>query len=152
MARDADLGIAAGRGKGHLFVRGTVVREEGTFLDDLTLPGLAAELGVPTVPSGANLSHLLDHLEAADRGAFIDQSQSFNVFMADVHARVHAYRAQGGDPDAPLPMAHHTQDIVATEAGVITGIDAMSVGLAAWSLGAGRARKEDPVQAAAGIM
>ena len=61
-------------------------------------------------------------------------------------------RAQGGDPDAPLPMAHHTQDIVATEAGVITGIDAMSVGLAAWRLGAGRARKEDPVQAAAGIM
>jgi putative radical SAM enzyme (TIGR03279 family) len=51
-------------------LRGAVVREEGTFLDDLTLPQLAAELGVPTVPSGANLSHLLDHLEAADRGAF----------------------------------------------------------------------------------
>ena len=61
-------------------------------------------------------------------------------------------RAQGGDPDAPLPVAHHSQDIVATETGVITGIDAMSVGLAAWRLGAGRARKEDPVQAAAGIM
>jgi putative radical SAM enzyme (TIGR03279 family) len=51
-------------------LRGTVVREEGAFLDDLTLPQLAADLGVPTVPSGANLSHLLDHLEAADRGAF----------------------------------------------------------------------------------
>ena len=51
-------------------LRGVVVREEGTFLDDLTLPQLAADLGVPTVPSGANLSHLLDHLEAADRGAF----------------------------------------------------------------------------------
>jgi putative radical SAM enzyme (TIGR03279 family) len=51
-------------------LRGAVVREEGTFLDDLTLPQMAAELGVPTVPSGANLSHLLDHLEAADRGAF----------------------------------------------------------------------------------
>jgi len=61
-------------------------------------------------------------------------------------------RAQGGDPDAPLPVAHHSQDIVATETGVITGIDAMSVGLAAWRLGAGRARKEDPVQAAAGVM
>jgi hypothetical protein len=47
-----------------------VVREEGTFLDDLTLPDLAADLGVATVPSGANLSHLLDHLEAADHGAF----------------------------------------------------------------------------------
>ena len=51
-------------------LHGVVVREEGTFLDDLTLPQLAANLGVPTVPSGANLSHLLDHLEAADRGAF----------------------------------------------------------------------------------
>ncbi len=51
-------------------LRGQVVREEGTFLDDLTLPQLAADLGVPAVPSGANLSHLLDHLEAADRGAF----------------------------------------------------------------------------------
>ena len=51
-------------------LRGMVVREEGTFLDDVTLPQLAADLGVPTVPSGANLSHLLDHLEAADRGAF----------------------------------------------------------------------------------
>jgi len=51
-------------------LRGAVVREEGTFLDDLTLPQLAADLGVPAVPSGANLSHLLDHLEAADRGAF----------------------------------------------------------------------------------
>ena len=51
-------------------LRGVVVREEGTFLDDLTLPQLAGDLGVPTVPSGANLSHLLDHLEAADHGAF----------------------------------------------------------------------------------
>lgn len=61
-------------------------------------------------------------------------------------------RAQGGDPDAPLPVAHHSQDVIASEAGVVTGIDAMSVGLAAWRLGAGRARKEDPVQAAAGVM
>ncbi|TKW72310.1 MAG: thymidine phosphorylase [Cutibacterium acnes] len=61
-------------------------------------------------------------------------------------------RAQGGDPDAPLPVARHSQDVVATKTGVITRIDAMSVGLAAWRLGAGRARKEDPVQAAAGVM
>lgn len=61
-------------------------------------------------------------------------------------------RAQGGDPDAPLPVARHSQDFVATKTGVITRIDAMSVGLAAWRLGAGRARKEDPVQAAAGVM
>lgn len=60
-------------------------------------------------------------------------------------------RAQGGDPDAKLPVAHHSQDVVATTAGTLTGIDAMDVGVAAWRLGAGRARKEDPVQAAAGV-
>ncbi len=59
--------------------------------------------------------------------------------------------AQGGDPDAPLPTAKHCDDLVATRAGVVTRIDAMAVGLAAWRLGAGRARKEDPVQAGAGV-
>ncbi|MDO4412128.1 thymidine phosphorylase [Cutibacterium sp.] len=61
-------------------------------------------------------------------------------------------RAQGGDPDAPLPVARHAQDVITPEAGVVTGIDAMSVGVAAWRLGAGRTRKEDPVQASAGVM
>lgn len=60
--------------------------------------------------------------------------------------------AQGGDPDAPLPVARHSHDVIATASGVVTGIDAMSVGVAAWRLGAGRARKEDPVQAAAGVV
>ncbi len=60
-------------------------------------------------------------------------------------------RAQGGDPDAALPVAHHSQQVLADRGGVLTGIDAMSVGLASWRLGAGRARKEDPVQAAAGV-
>jgi thymidine phosphorylase len=31
-------------------------------------------------------------------------------------------------------------------------LDAYAIGVAAWRLGAGRARKEDPVQAAAGII
>ena len=35
--------------------------------------------------------------------------------------------------------------------GVLTRLDAMAVGVAAWRLGAGRARKEDPVQAGAGV-
>ncbi|MCW5951193.1 MAG: thymidine phosphorylase [Propionibacteriaceae bacterium] len=59
--------------------------------------------------------------------------------------------AQGGDPDAPLPDAKHTEVIVAETDGVITGMDAMAVGLAAWRLGAGRAKQGDPVQAAAGV-
>ena len=59
--------------------------------------------------------------------------------------------AQGGDPDAPLPGAAHTQQVLAPADGVLVGLDAMAVGVAAWRLGAGRARKEDLVQAGAGI-
>ena len=61
-------------------------------------------------------------------------------------------RAQGGDPDAPLPTARETEVLRATTDGVVAGIDALDVGLAAWRLGAGRARKEDPVSFGAGIM
>ena len=60
-------------------------------------------------------------------------------------------RAQGGDPDAPLPTARHTHDVTAPVSGTLTRLDAMAVGMAAWRLGAGRARKEDPVQAGAGV-
>ena len=59
--------------------------------------------------------------------------------------------AQGGDPDAPLPQADHTQDVLAETSGVLTEMDAMSVGVASWRLGAGRARQGDPVQAGAGV-
>ncbi|HSF26085.1 MAG TPA: thymidine phosphorylase, partial [Actinomycetes bacterium] len=59
--------------------------------------------------------------------------------------------AQGGDPDAALPTARETHALLAPADGVLTRLDAYQVGLAAWRLGAGRARKEDPVQAAAGI-
>ncbi|PJT50878.1 thymidine phosphorylase [Streptomyces albidoflavus] len=59
--------------------------------------------------------------------------------------------AQGGDPDAPLPTARHTHTVTAPATGVLSRLDAYDVGVAAWRLGAGRARKEDPVQAAAGI-
>jgi thymidine phosphorylase len=60
--------------------------------------------------------------------------------------------AQGGDPDAPLPRAREKHVVTASRSGVLTRLDAMAVGLAAWRLGAGRARKEDPVQAAAGVV
>jgi thymidine phosphorylase len=60
-------------------------------------------------------------------------------------------RAQGGDPDAPLPGAREFTVVHAESDGVVTGLDAMAVGVAAWRLGAGRARKEDPVSAGAGI-
>ncbi|MBW8486908.1 thymidine phosphorylase [Actinomadura parmotrematis] len=59
--------------------------------------------------------------------------------------------AQGGDPDAPLPAAAETHVITAPAAGVLTRLDAFGVGVAAWRLGAGRARKEDPVSFGAGV-
>jgi thymidine phosphorylase len=59
--------------------------------------------------------------------------------------------AQGGDPDAELPRARETHEVLAPADGVLTSLDAYAVGVAAWRLGAGRARKEDAVQAAAGV-
>jgi len=59
--------------------------------------------------------------------------------------------AQGGDPDAPLPTAREAHEVLAPADGVLVGLDAYKVGVAAWRLGAGRARKEDPVQAGAGV-
>lgn len=60
-------------------------------------------------------------------------------------------RAQGGDPDAELPTAKETHHVLAPADGVLVKLDALAVGVAAWRLGAGRARKEDPVQAGAGV-
>ncbi|MFI5759987.1 MULTISPECIES: thymidine phosphorylase [unclassified Streptomyces] len=59
--------------------------------------------------------------------------------------------AQGGDPDAALPVAREQHVVTAPSSGVLTRLDAYGVGVGAWRLGAGRARKEDPVQAGAGI-
>ncbi|MGI5470529.1 thymidine phosphorylase [Streptomyces sp. CA-132043] len=74
--------------------------------------------------------------------------------LADGSAMDHWRRmilAQGGDPDAPLPVAREQHVVNAATSGVLTTLDAYAVGLAAWRLGAGRARKEDPVQAGAGV-
>jgi thymidine phosphorylase len=60
-------------------------------------------------------------------------------------------RAQGGDPDAVLPVAAQTHVVTAPEDGLMTRLDAYAVGVAAWRLGAGRARKEDDVQEGAGV-
>ncbi|MGI8677544.1 MAG: thymidine phosphorylase [Jatrophihabitans sp.] len=60
--------------------------------------------------------------------------------------------AQGGDPDAALPVAAEKHVVTAPASGVLTRLDALAVGVAAWRLGAGRARKEDPVSAGAGVV
>jgi thymidine phosphorylase len=59
--------------------------------------------------------------------------------------------AQGGNPDADLPVARHTEVVTADRDGVLTRLDAMGVGIAAWKLGAGRERQGDAVQAGAGV-
>jgi thymidine phosphorylase len=61
-------------------------------------------------------------------------------------------QAQGGDPDAALPTPKFREIVVADTAGVVSRLDALSVGVAAWRLGAGRARREHDVQQAAGIL
>ncbi|GAB3373478.1 thymidine phosphorylase [Amycolatopsis echigonensis] len=82
-----------------------------------------------------------------------------SVDPAEVLASGEAYEvwarmitAQGGDPSAPLPRPSTVHVVPAPASGVLTSLDAYAVGVAAWRLGAGRARKEDPVQAAAGIL
>jgi thymidine phosphorylase len=60
--------------------------------------------------------------------------------------------AQGGDPLAPLPVAPERHVLPVPSSGVLTRLDAYAVGVAAWRLGAGRARKEDPVSATAGVV
>ena len=60
-------------------------------------------------------------------------------------------KAQGGDPDAKLPVARETDVMIAEQDGVLQSLDALAVGEAAWRLGAGRARKEHTVQAGAGV-
>jgi thymidine phosphorylase len=59
--------------------------------------------------------------------------------------------AQGGDPDAALPVARETEVVTADRDGILVKQLALPFGVAAWRLGAGRARKEDPVQHAVGI-
>jgi thymidine phosphorylase len=59
--------------------------------------------------------------------------------------------AQGGDPDATLPVAREQHIVKATNSGIITTMDAMKVGVSAWRLGAGRSKQGEKVQAGAGI-
>jgi thymidine phosphorylase len=81
----------------------------------------------------------------ADPAAVLDSGAAMDTWRAMV-------RAQGGDPDASLPRAPVVEQWTAPAAGIISRIDCLGVGLAAWRLGAGRARKEDPVSPAAGVV
>ena len=80
----------------------------------------------------------------ADVEAALKDGRAMDVWRAMI-------REQGGDPDAALPTSALTHTVTAEADGFISEMDALSVGVASWRLGAGRAVKDDPVQAGAGI-
>ena len=131
-AMDTPLGLTVGNA---LEVRESVeVLQGGGPADvvDLTVT-LAREMLL-----GAGLSHATDPAEVLRSG------QAMDVWKRMI-------RAQGGDPDAALPVARHRQTVAAPATGTLTRLDALDVGVAAWRLGAGRARKEESVSFGAGI-
>ncbi|MEY4319485.1 MAG: thymidine phosphorylase [Actinomycetota bacterium] len=90
--------------------------------------------------------HMLElaGMTGVDVGANLANGKAMDSWRAMVSA-------QGGDPDAALPVASESHVVTATRDGVVSRMDALPFGIAAWRLGAGRARKEDPVIHAAGI-
>ena len=131
-AMDTPLGLTVGNA---LEVRESIeVLQGGGPADvvDLTVT-LAREMLL-----GAGLSHATDPAEVLRSG------QAMDVWKRMI-------RAQGGDPDAALPVARHRQTVAAPATGTLTRLDALDVGVAAWRLGAGRARKEESVSFGAGI-
>jgi thymidine phosphorylase len=80
----------------------------------------------------------------ADPGAALADGRALATYRAMI-------AAQGGDADAPLPRAPARRLVPAAGPGWLSRLDARAVGVAAWRLGAGRARKEDPVSAVAGV-
>jgi thymidine phosphorylase len=84
-------------------------------------------------------------LPDADPESALRDGRAMDVWRAMI-------RAQGGDPDAALPVATQAEPVRADRDGYVTAVDAYGIGLAAWWLGAGRARKEDPVSAGAGVL
>ena len=80
----------------------------------------------------------------ADVEAALDDGRAMDSWKAMI-------RAQDGDPGAPLPTARETHVVTAPSDGIVTRMEALPFGIAAWRLGAGRARAEDPVIHAAGI-
>ncbi|WP_105035949.1 thymidine phosphorylase [Cryobacterium aureum] len=83
-------------------------------------------------------------ITGVDVGAALKDGRAMDKWRAVI-------RAQGGDPDAALPVARETHVVLAERSGLLVEQQALSFGIGAWRLGAGRARKQDPVQHAAGI-
>ena len=131
-AMDVPLGLTAGNA---LEVRESVeVLAGGGPADvvELTLV-LAREM-----LDAAGIKQLIDPADALKNGAAMDSWKKM-------------IRAQGGDPDAKLPVAKDQVQILADKDGTLASMDAMSVGIAAWRLGAGRSKQGESVSFGAGI-
>ncbi|QPZ39330.1 thymidine phosphorylase [Paramicrobacterium chengjingii] len=80
----------------------------------------------------------------ADVEAALSDGRAMDIWRRTV-------QAQGGNPDASMPTAHESHTVTADRDGVLVRQEALPFGLAAWRLGAGRARAQDPVLHASGI-
>ncbi len=129
---DTPLGAAVGNGL-----------EVAESLDTLAGRGPADLVEVTLALAGEMLD--LAGLRGADPARCLAEGRALETFRAMV-------RAQGGDPDAPLPQAAHRRVVRAASTGFLRRLDARGVGVAAWRLGAGRARKEDEVSPSAGVV
>ncbi|HEX6421373.1 MAG TPA: thymidine phosphorylase [Acidimicrobiales bacterium] len=132
---DAPLGRACGNG---LEVAEVVEALRGggpTDLVEVTLALAREMVALAGLPAG----------EAADPAAVLADGRALAVWDAMI-------RAQGGDPAAPLPTAAVRHEVPAPAGGWLRRLDARSVGVAVWRLGAGRSRKEDPVSPSAGAV
>jgi thymidine phosphorylase len=137
---DEPLGRAVGNG---VEVEESVATLSGKGPDDLV--ELTVALGVEMADlAGLELGESAASAASALRDALGD-GRALNRFRAMV-------RAQTGDPDAPIPSAAHRSVIRAESPGFVGAMDARRIGIAAWRLGAGRSRLEDPVSPAAGVL
>ncbi len=131
-AMDVPLGLTAGNA---LEVRESVeVLAGGGPADIVELTLIMAE----EMLQAAGIKPTMDPADALKNGAAMD-----------VWRRM--IRAQGGDPDAVLPVAREQHVVLAPSSGEIIEMNALAVGIGAWRLGAGRSRQGETVQAGAGI-
>ncbi|HEY2028224.1 MAG TPA: thymidine phosphorylase [Myxococcales bacterium] len=142
-AMDAPLGFAVGNA---VEVRESIEVLRGQGPDDVReltlLLGVEMLRAAGVAPDAAQARQLL-------------QAALANGAALRLFARL--IEAQGGDPrvvddPARLPQPKRVREVRASESGVLAALDAELVGLAAVDLGAGRERKEDPVDPAAGIL
>jgi thymidine phosphorylase len=129
---EAPLGAAAGNGL------------EVTESIEVLQGGGPADLREVTLALAHEMLSLAG-IDGADPAAALDDGSAMDVFDRMI-------RAQGGDPEAPLAVAPFVRTVPAPAAGFVRRLDARAVGIGAWRLGAGRARKEDPVSPSAGIV